>query len=244
MTKLTGKQDAFGKAMWDQLHGRGSPEIAELDNGLIVASNGPACYFLDYDAWPARQQEAIALAAGRVLDVGAGAGRVALHLQKQGLDVTAIDNSPLAIRVCRARGVRKARVMSITDLGPRAGVFDTLVMFGNNFGLLGGWARGRWLLRRLRRVTAPCARILAETRDPYRTDVPQHLAYHRHNRRRGRMGGQLRLRIRYLDYATPWFDYLMASADEVRAMLAGTGWRLARAIESSGNNYIAVIEKE
>ncbi len=38
------------------------------------------------------------------------------------------------------------------------------------------------------------------------------------------MPGQARLRYRYLHYATPWFDYLFVSQDEMAAMLADTGW--------------------
>ncbi|MDG6899020.1 MAG: class I SAM-dependent methyltransferase [Nitrososphaerota archaeon] len=43
---------------------------------------------------------------GKVLDVGCGAGRVALYLQGWGLDVVGVDNSPFALRVARLRGVR------------------------------------------------------------------------------------------------------------------------------------------
>ena len=58
------------------------------------------------------------------------------------------------------------------------------------------------------------------------------------------MGGQLRLRIRYQTYATPWFDYLLASKDEVRAILDGTGWQLARSIDGRGGTWIAAIKKQ
>ena len=66
------------------------------------------------------------------------AGRVSLYLQRKGLTVTAIDNSPLAIRVCRTRGVKDVRVLAIEQIGRLAGApFDTVVMLGNNFGLFG-----------------------------------------------------------------------------------------------------------
>jgi hypothetical protein len=44
------------------------------------------------------------------------------------------------------------------------------------------------------------------------------------------MSGQLRLRVRYRDYATPWFDYLIASSVEREAVVDGTGWRVGRVI--------------
>jgi hypothetical protein len=58
------------------------------------------------------------------------------------------------------------------------------------------------------------------------------------------MGGQLRIRIRYRDHATPWFDYLFASRDELEELLDGTGWRLVRTIEDEPPLYVAVIEKD
>jgi SAM-dependent methyltransferase len=244
MAKLTKKRDAYGQAMWDYLHGKGSGEIAELDSGHITASGGPQMYFAEYKDWPAHQKKAIRLARGRALDVGCGAGRVALHLQGKGLDVLAIDTSPLAIKVAKARGVKKARLMSITQLTRKVGLFDTIVMYGNNFGLLGGPSRAKWLLRRFHAMTSPDARIIAESNDPYQTDNPCHLAYQKRNRRRGRMGGQLRLRIRYQDRATPWFDYLLVSPDEMRDILAPAGWHVARIFPSKASMYAAVIEKE
>jgi hypothetical protein len=52
-------------------------------------------------------------------------------------------------------------------------------------------------------------RIMAASNDPGLTDDPTHLAYQERNRRRGRMPGQLRLRVRYRDLSDPWFDYLI-----------------------------------
>ncbi len=46
---------------------------------------------------------------GRVLDVGCGAGRHSLYLQKKGFDVLGIDVSPLAVKVCRLKGVKKLK---------------------------------------------------------------------------------------------------------------------------------------
>jgi SAM-dependent methyltransferase len=229
--------------MYDFYQGRDGHEIVERDDGLLALSGGPATYLTPYDEWPQHQKDAIALAKGKVLDIGCGAGRVGLHLQSRGLDVTGIDVSPLAIKVCKLRGLRKTHVLSITQAMGRLGTFDTIVMYGNNFGLLGGFGRARWLLRRFRRMTSSEALIIAESHDPYATTAPHHLAYHRLNRRLGRMGGQLRIRVRYLTYATPWFDYLLASKDEMKTILKGTGWAAGRFIDSESGTYIGVIEK-
>ena len=57
------------------------------------------------------------------------------------------------------------------------------------------------------------------------------------------MAGQIRIRVRYRDLSTAWFDYLMVSRTELEDLLDGTGWRLARTLDSE-DTYIAIIEKE
>lgn len=219
--------------------------MVERDDGLISPDVGPAGYFAEYRRWPAWEKQALRFARGRVLDVGAGAGRVALHLQERGHDVVAIDNSPLAVKVCLLRGVRDARVVPFVQIGPEVGIFDTIVMFGNNFGLFGSLERARWMLRRLRQLTSPGARIIAETLDPHDTETPEHLWYHRRNRKLGRLPGQIKIRVRYKKFVTPWFDYLFVSPREMRKVLAGTGWGLKKLIQSEDTpTYAAVIFKD
>jgi 2-polyprenyl-3-methyl-5-hydroxy-6-metoxy-1,4-benzoquinol methylase len=53
------------------------------------------------------EKKAIDYAKGRVLDVGCGAGRHILYLQKKGLKVLGIDQSPLAVNMCKLRGAKK-----------------------------------------------------------------------------------------------------------------------------------------
>lgn len=238
--------DGYGEMLLDALEKGGEMlEIVERDDGFVNASHfGPKAYLAPYRKWPSRQRRALRLARGRVLDVGAGAGRVALHLQGKGHQVVAIDASPGAVEACRRRGVKDARLLRVEDLDESLGVFDTIVMYGNNLGLLASRPRGRRLLRLLHRITSPKARILGEVGDVYATEDPGHLAYHERNRKRGRMSGQLRIRIRYRDIATPWFDYLFLSREELADLLDGTGWRLARTLEDEAPIYIAVIEKE
>src|SRR5215470_9649094 len=189
-------RDAYGAELLAQYRNpRGTVmEITEREDGLIAASTWPPRYFSDYSSWSKRERQAVRLVKGRVLDVGCGAGRFALHLQKQGHDVTAIDNSPGAVKVAKARGVKKALLRPIAEIAKFAPTsFDTVIMMGNNFGLLGGFKEAKRLLKDFARITAAGGQIIAETVDPYQTKEPSHLAYHRLNRRRGRMGAQLRI---------------------------------------------------
>jgi hypothetical protein len=115
---------------------------------------------------------------------------------------------------------------------------------GNNFGLFEGFQKAKKQLRKLRRITSRDARIIATTTDPYKTHNPTHLRYQKLNRRRGRMPGQLRIRIRHGDIIGPWFDYLLASKDEVKKIVADTGWEIKTFIERREPRFAVVNDKQ
>ena len=238
------RSDAFGRALWDHVRGKGSGyEVFERDDGYVDVFRGREVWLASYPDWPVRQRTALRYARGRVLDLGCGGGRHALHLQGKGLDVLGIDASPLAVKVCRLRGLRNARVMSVDRISRALGTFGTVLMLGSNFGLFANRDKAKRLLARLHTITDRDARIIAESREPYPTVNPLHRAYQRRNRRRGRMPGQIRFRVRYQTYATPWFDYLLVTRREMERILRGTGWTVKRFIPPHGISYVAIIVK-
>jgi len=241
---LPDSQDAYGHEIVDHMQGKPVLEIVERDDRYIEINSGPKAYFAPFKDWPDHEKQAIRYAKGRVLDVGCGAGRVLLYLQEKGLECVGIDVSSLAVKACRERGAKDARVISITRVGPQLGKFDSILMFGNNFGLLGGKKRAEWVLEKYRRLANPGVQLIVSTTDPYATNDTDHLNYQKFNLRRGRMGGQIRLRIRYKKYQTPWLDYLLVSQPEMTAMLKNSGWKVTKFIPGSGGAYAAVIQRD
>lgn len=220
-------------------------EIVERDDGYIDYGRlGPGLYFRDYKDWPGCEKKAMRFVKGRILDIGCGAGRVPLYCQGKGLDVVGVDNSPLAVKVCKERGVKKVRLMSIDLINKKLGIFDTIIMFGNNFGLFGNYKKASRLLKRFYNMTSPEGKIIVESCDPYLTTAKEYLDYHKLNRKRGRMPGQIRLRIRYKKIIGQWFDYLLVSKMEMADILKGTGWYISHTFDSKGAFYTAVIEKK
>lgn len=72
--------------------------------------------------------------AGRALDLAAGAGRVSLYLARRGLDVTALDISPvgltLAREAARDEGVKIATVVrDLERQGLPEGIWDAVACF-------------------------------------------------------------------------------------------------------------------
>lgn len=233
--------DAFGdilRACWAQGGEPGAVfEVIERDDGFIRAADASR-YFVT----PERGQlelRACERAAGRVLDIGCGAGRHAVVMGEAGLDVVGLDLSPGAVEVARDRGVPAHR--GSADRPPDGlGTFDTFVMLGNNLGLLSSRERAPVVLTALARLARPGARLYGSGMDPYVTEEPAHLAYQEHNRQVGRMPGQLRLRVRHMILATDWFDYLLLSPGELAELVTGTPWSL-RDVSVDGPNYLAEL---
>ena len=240
---LTDKQDAFGHGMLDFLNGAASSEIVERDDGLIRANGGPGVYFEPFKKWHLLERQAIRYVRGRVQDIGCGAGRHSLYLQEKGLEVVSTDNSPLAIEVCKRRGLKDARVLSITEARSVPGVFDTILLLGGNFGLLGNPARGKRIFKQLHKVTSDRGRIVTTSSDPTVGNDPDHLAYHAANRAKGKLPGELRIRVRYKRYSTPWIQFLWASKLDMERILEGTGWGVKKYIDAGPVHFAAIIEK-
>jgi SAM-dependent methyltransferase len=251
---FSNNNDAFGAALMDCFLGKETHYIVEREDGF--ADPGSLMqYFTAFADWGPLEQHMPELVHGRVLDVGCGAGRHALYLQDLGFEVVGIDKSPLAIEVAKQRGVKQAYAISLDELAGREaemtglGAFDSVIMMGHNIGLLHGRLEGRNILEGLNRITSSGARIVGTTRDPGETTDPDHLAYQEWNRKRGRMPGQIRFRIRHRKLASDWLDYLFLSEEEFRHLAEGTGWRLETAIKgtdtfSGAGSYLAVLGKE
>jgi len=239
--------DAYGEQLWSYFKtGEPKKEIIERDDGLLsLGQYGGRLYFSEYKDWQKIEKQAMKYVRGRVLDIGCGAGRHSLYLQDKGFDVTGIDNSPLSIKVARLRGLKKTKLMPIEKIGQLVpDSFDTVIMMGNNFGLFGSFRRAQTLLKKLHRLTSPDALIIAATRDPYATKDPAHLAYHKLNKKRGRMAGQLRIRVRFKGYVGNWFDYLLVSKNELEEILKNTGWQIRRFIDGNDGQYIMLLGKQ
>lgn len=236
--------DAFGRVLTACWQAGGRPGVAyavvERDDGHIDVHDA-AAYFAGRDAWPEVERRICADVAGRVLDVGCGAGRHAAPLAADGFEVVGVDTSPGAVAVARERGV-DARLGSAAALPAGIGLFGTVLLLGNNVGLLGSAESAAVVLAELARVTAPGGRLLLSGIEPFDTDDAEHLAYHRWNRERSRLPGQCRIRVRHGTLADEWFDYLFVSEAELRALVDGSPWTLVR-WEREGHTYAAGLTR-
>jgi SAM-dependent methyltransferase len=217
-------------------------EVIERDDGLI--NGAPVDHYLaDPGEWQPYDHRALRLVRGAVLDIGAGAGRTAIELQRRGTAVTGLDTSAGAIEVARKRGLRDTVHTTVDEYAARARTrYDTFLLLGNNLGLIESRERAPVFLEALATLSRPGARLIAQGTDPYGTSDPVHVRYHQRNRDRGRLGGQLRLRLRYRMVASAWFDYLVCSIDELESMVRDTSWRIASIDNADRPYYLVVLE--
>jgi SAM-dependent methyltransferase len=217
-------------------------EVIERDDGLI--NGAPADHYLDEpEAWQPHDHRALRLVRGAVLDVGTGAGRMALELQRRGVAVTGLDISQGAIEVARKRGLRDTVLNTVAQYAALTRTrYDTFLLLGNNLGLLESRQWAPVFLAALATLARPGARIIGQGTDPYGTTDPVHVDYHRCNWSRGRLGGQLHVRLRYRLLATEWFDYLVCSPEELAGLVEGTPWRLASIDNADRPYYLAIME--
>ncbi len=235
--------DALGAALLAHLDEgeAGGLHVVERDDGYIsVDSANP--YFSVAGGWFPVEESYADGVHGRVLDIGAGAGRFSIDLQNRGHQVVALDVSAGCLEVCRRQGVLETFHGTIFDLAATdPEPFDTFLLMGHNIGLLGSPATAPRFLGTLAMMANPAATIIGTTREPLATSDPHHLAYHQMNRDRGRPPGQLTIRVRWRHLATAWFDYWFPATDELTTVATEGGWRLAHQ-DYKDESYLAQLE--
>lgn len=118
--------------------------------------------FRSVDDMPAIERQALELADGNILDVGAGAGCHSLALQAMGKQVTAIDISPLCVETMRDRGVDKVLEQDFFTL---SGQYDSIIMLMNGIGIVGSLSRLPAFFMQLDALLAPGGQLLCDSSD-------------------------------------------------------------------------------
>ena len=236
--------DAFGRAVRD--HHRGDLE------GPLYQVDGPerhehpieAFYFGEFDPatnadhrWFAERLD------GPLVDLGAGAGRHALHFQEQ-FETVAIDPSPALVETMRDRGVEDARegdMFALRELFP-ADRFASALAHGTQLGLAGSLAGVEAFLADLAHVTTSDATAVVDSYDPARVDGEEMLGY------RADETPGLAHRVNWFEYAgeaDPVLHFRLFSPDRLREATAETTWRVGEVTRRETDyHYHAVLEKE
>ena len=163
-TTLSPNNDPMGAAIRDYQNNGKASRLRVLSSMFDEDEMPVAHLFRTFNQMPRLEQKALSMAKGRVLDIGAGAGCHALALQERGLEVKAIDISPLSCEVMKERGVKDVECVNLFD--PQLqGKYDTLLLLMNGTGIAGKLNRLSMLLNRLKELLAEGGQILIDSSD-------------------------------------------------------------------------------
>lgn len=163
-TTLSPNNDPMGAAIRDY-QSKGKASRLRVLSSMFDEDEMPVAHlFRTFNQMPRLEQKALSMAKGRVLDIGAGADCHALALQERGLEVKAIDISPLSCEVMKERGVKDVECVNLFNQQLQ-GKYDTLLLLMNGTGIAGKLNRLSMLLNRLKELLAEGGQILIDSSD-------------------------------------------------------------------------------
>ncbi|MDX1653244.1 MAG: class I SAM-dependent methyltransferase [Brumimicrobium sp.] len=196
-------KDPIGRAIRDFSQGKSTESIVvhcDLSEDDIL----PVPYlFRSFKEMPEMEKIALKRASGRVLDVGAGAGPHALYLLKNGLEVKAIDTSPLAVKHMQSLGIDATERSFLNYNGES---FDTILLLMNGIGLAGTLENLPEFLVHCKNLLNPGGRIICDSTDVrYFFEDEEGATWIDLN---NNYYGQFRFQMEYMDCKSDWFDWL------------------------------------
>ncbi|WP_234110692.1 MULTISPECIES: class I SAM-dependent methyltransferase [Chryseobacterium] len=191
-------------------------------------------YFRKLESMPELERRALELCRGKVLDIGAAAGSHALELQKNGLDVTALEISPSACEVMKDRGLQKIVCEDFFKF--KVEKYDTLLLMMNGIGLsstLDGFVE---FLEKAEELLTENGQIIFDSCD---------VSYmYEHLQKPDQYFGQVQCRYEYQDVFTDWFHWLYLDRKTMRNLSNKAGWNVKIDLEDRSDQYLAVLTKK
>ncbi|WP_442844724.1 class I SAM-dependent methyltransferase [Leeuwenhoekiella sp. H156] len=237
--KDSANPDVFGAALLDFYNETYTEDITVISS-LTEDDEIPVPYlFRDFEEMPEIEQEALKLAEGKILDVGACAGSHSLYMQKQGKDVTALDVSAGAIEVCQLRGVEKTVHADVFDLTEAS--YDTLLLLMNGTGIFQTLKNTPNALKQLGSLLSKNGQILVDSSDiafmyeeedgSYWRDVSR--AYY----------GEVTFKIQYKKQSSQAFDWLYLDFKSLKKEAEKTGFTCEKILDGPHYEYLARLIK-
>ena len=235
---MNSKADPMGRAIADYHKDKKASKLRVFSPMFEEDEIPLTTLFRNYKSMPEIERKALDMAKGKVLDVGAGSGCHSLALQERGLDVTAIDISPLSVETMKERGVWKVFEQ---DFFPLEGQYDTILMLMNGIGIVGTLERLPEFFKQLDKILAPGGQVLCDSSDisyVFETEdgiieLPDDMTYY----------GELSFQMQYKDTIGEPFPWLYIDADTLRERAARNGYAVEVVAEGEHYDFLARIAK-
>ena len=201
---------------------------SKLQEINVVAEAMPVELFFREEAdLPETERFALSQCNGEILDVGAGVGAHSLILQDSQKEVTALEISPLSVKIMKERGVHNALQGDIFKY--QNGKYDTVLMMMNGIGLGGSLKNLKKLLLHLKTLLNPNGQIIFDSSDISYVyeDYPIPLnGYY----------GEISFQYEYKNEKGAWFDWVYVDVITLRTLAKECGFFLQVIYEDYGNN--------
>ena len=231
--KCDRKKDPMGRAIADY-HQNKKADRLRVFSPMFEDDEIPLqTLFRTFKSMPPIEQKALDLARGRTLDVGAASGCHSLVLQRRGIDVTAIDISPLSVETMKLRGVKNARELDFFALEGQQ--YDTILMLMNGIGIVGTLDRMPEFFRLLAKILAPGGQVLCDSSDisyVFEGDMPEMEYY-----------GEQIFQMQYKDTLGEPFPWLYIDTDTLKQVAEENGYSVEVIAEGEHYDYLARITK-
>ena len=235
---MNSKKDPMGRAIADYYKTKKANKLRVFSPMFEEDVIPLSTLFRKYKEMPEIERKALDMANGKTLDVGAGSGCHSLVLQEKGIDVTAIDISPLSVETMKERGVKKVIEQDFFTL---KGQYDTVLMLMNGIGIVGTLERLPRFFRQLDKILAPGGQLLCDSSDISYVfedengmiDIPNEMDYY----------GEHSFRMQYKDTIGEPFNWLYIDADTLREKAGRCGYAVEVVAEGEHYDYLARITK-
>ncbi len=179
---------------------------------------------------PPLELKALEICTGSILDIGAGAGSHALCLQQNKHTVTALEISPLASEVMKARGVKNIITADVnTFTGSK---FDSLLLMMNGIGLTANLDGLSIFFEHAKTLLKPGGQLIFDSSNVaylYKNAIRPITKYY----------GMIDFRYEYKRQKTAWFTWLYVDMKKLQKIAAAAGWLTEIIFTDDHDQYLA-----
>ena len=188
--------------------------------------------FRTEDEMPEIELTALKLVRGKTLDVGCCAGAHAMILQRNQVEVTAIDTSRKCIEVCKERGLKQAHQLDFFELSTKKfGRFETILLMMNGVGIAGTIQNLPHFFHQIRRILQPNGQVLLDSTDlNYLFDKNEFEHYY----------GEMIYEISYKNQYSKAFNWLYIDYELLKKIAYKNGFK-TEIILKTGSSYLASL---
>ena len=231
--------DPYSQALLN-FHKGIQPDIFEIKRDDGYSSVIPISIFFDDQNFSEIEVCALRSSNGKILDIGAGAGRHSSELQRRGFDVAALDKSEQAINIMMERGISKTKFLDILELTGEK--YDTLLLLMNGIGMVGDAKELDYFLNHIHKLLNVGGALIVDSIDVLKTNEPLHVSYREQNILNHNYPGQQNLQIHYNGESGKWFKWLHLTYEELSVHASKNNFLCSLLTKDESGHYLAKLQ--